>query len=133
MTTTPGMDAIAHRELAVRVALEKADIDVGNLEVAAALLSVAIDAFRLDDKAGLLQLVGDLYDVVQQKPLPPIKRGQNACCEHVARGISEVAGEADLKFMDRQGNPFVVLVRLCAPCLQMASPVQVVAVEPPGP
>lgn len=115
----PPYDAIAHRELAVRIALDKADLDPLNLEVAAALLRIAIEAFRLDTKESLQALVGGLHDVVQGKAPPEPKRAPNTCCEHVARGVADVAGETELQFSAQDGGTVITLVRLCSACLVM--------------
>ena len=121
----PTNDAIAHRELQVRIALDNADIDAANFETAAALLSIAIDAFRLDTKENLIELISGLHDVVQQKAAPP-RRGENSCCEHVARGTAAATGETVVQFKGQDGGTVYVLARLCAECLRMTSSVPLV-------
>jgi hypothetical protein len=115
----PSAEDIAHQELRARVALEAAGIDVRDPRVCAALISIAVDAFRHDTKENLQQLVGDLHDVVQQRPVQHAYRGKNACCEHVARGVEPVAAAVDLNCLSNLGLPMVVLARLCADCARM--------------
>jgi hypothetical protein len=69
MSVTP--IEIALRELAVRIALERAELDVRDPVTAAALLSIAVDAFALDTRERLQTLVGDLHDAVSGRPGVP--------------------------------------------------------------
>jgi hypothetical protein len=68
MTTTP--EQIAHVELAVRVALEQAELDVRDPVTAAALLSIAVDVPALDTRDNVLAMVGELYDAARGFALP---------------------------------------------------------------
>ncbi len=138
---TPEGEALAHREVQLRILIERGGLDVTDLNVAAALLSIAIDAFHDHPPEAVQLLVGAMHQAVREKdehtydPLAfqqavqrafaPRRPGQNVCCEHVARGQAEVHGETALEYDDDFG-PVRVLARLCEPCSKLDYPTPVV-------
>jgi hypothetical protein len=64
------LEQLAHREIAARIALERAELDVRDPVTAAALLSIAVDVLALDTRDNVLAMVGELYDAARGLALP---------------------------------------------------------------